>query len=285
MLIGADVKIFAVIGCPVEHSLSPIMYNTVFAELGMRCVYVAYKVEKHYLSDAIKGIKALGIKGLSVTIPHKSSVMQFLDKVDEEAKIIGAVNVVVAEEGQLVGYNTDGAGFIESFKNETGTPVADKVYVIIGAGGAARAIGVCLGLRGAKKIFVANRTVEQGQILADNIMETTGCVARGIPLTRDSLRKSIEEADVLVNATSVGMHPGNDEIPLDDSVFRRGLIVCDVVFNRTTELLQRALAHECLVMNGIGMLIEQGALAFELWTGVKPPKEVMRNVLQKVMTG
>ncbi|MGI5912898.1 MAG: shikimate dehydrogenase [Syntrophomonadaceae bacterium] len=279
-MITTKTRACVVIGNPVEHSLSPQIHNAAFNALSLDYIYVASAVKN--LKEALHGIKALGYIGASVTIPHKEATLQIVDKVDEEAAAIGAINCVVVKNEELIGYNTDGRGWIKSFINGTKTTVENKTFVVIGAGGAARAIIVSLANSGVKKIIIANRTIERGVALAKHATKVSGTPVSAIDLTDESLQKALEEADVVVNGTSVGMHPNIDHVPFNTKLLKKNHIVCDAIFNPTpTRLLREAQQIGCTTLSGVGMLIEQGAIAFELWTGHQAPKYVMYNALKR----
>ncbi len=278
-------RVFALIGHPVAHSVSPLMHNEAFGELGLNCCYLAFDVKVDDLAAAVKAIRALGLGGANITIPHKEGVLPYLDEVEEQAGLIGAVNTVVNREGRLIGYNTDAPGFLESLRADAGFDPAGSRVVILGAGGAARAVAYALALGGVESLGIFNRNPSRAEALARDISRSAACELETGDLQGIALRRALARADLLVNATSAGMHPHTDEVPLPDpAALRPGLIVYDLVYNpRKTRLLLEAEARGCRVFNGIGMLVYQGALAFELWTGRKAPVAVMRVAAEKAL--
>ncbi|MGB4503758.1 MAG: shikimate dehydrogenase [Syntrophaceticus sp.] len=284
MIINGSTKVFALFGDPVTHSLSPIMQNTAFKMLKLDSVYVPFLVHKDGLAEAVKAVHVLNLGGVNLTIPHKENVLSYLDEVDEESRIIGAVNTVVNRDGYLYGYNTDAPGFIVSLKSAGFEPKGKKV-VIMGAGGAARAVAVALALQGASRIHICNRTKRRGELLAQDLCRAGAAV--DVSDYGVSCSKALQKADLLVNATPVGMYPNHKEKPI---IMREqlhpGLLVCDLVYNPPrTRLLEEAAAAGCVVLNGVGMLAYQGALAFQLWTGRKAPVDVMQRVVLDALQG
>jgi shikimate dehydrogenase len=272
--ITSNTKLYALIGDPVEHSLSPLMQNAAFNAAGLDAVYIALKVEKKHLKEAVEGFRAIELPGFNVTIPHKIRIIKYLDEVNDHAAAIGAVNTVLNDEGRLIGYNTDGVGAIEALRGEGVNPERKSV-TILGAGGAARAVAFSLANM-ASRIILLNRTGLKAIKLAKELSKTTGTHAEGKPLNHINLKKAIECSEILVNATSVGMHPNIGESLADASIMRSGLVVFDVVYNPVnTRLLQEAQKAGAKIVSGLMMLVHQGALAFKLWTGREAPIEVM----------
>lgn len=275
-------KLFGLLGHPVGHSMSPIMHNDQFAFLGLDCYYHAFDVHPEKLENAVKGIKALGIYGFNVTIPHKVEIMKYLDEIDEEALQIGAVNTVVNRDGKLFGYNTDGKGFAVSLQTAAGADFLDKKMLIVGAGGAARGIFVTLARMGANAIDIANRTVEKAE----------GLIA-GNPYPIQSGAKSIKEAEenlaeyqIIINTTSVGMSPKIDELPLQLTNMKPGTILSDIIYNPLeTKWLKEGKIVGAVTQNGVGMFVGQGALAFEMWTKEKPDYNRMEQIVMKQLGG
>lgn len=256
---------YGIMGSPVAHSLSPAMHNRAFAELNLNKVYVPFEVTE--VEAALRGFKALGVRGVSVTIPHKQAVMPFLDSVDPVATAIGAVNTLVIDADHIHGLNTDWLGATRALTQAMALP--GRRVLLLGAGGSARAIGFGLKEMGAE-LILASRTPERGQQLAEDL----GCEWHDL---RDLAAIS---ADALVNATSVGMSPEIERLPapvLDLSGFR---VVMDIVYSPLeTRLLREAAQAGCLVINGLEMLLFQGAAQFEIWTGQEAPLEAMRKEL------
>ncbi len=267
MTINQDTDLYGVIGYPLGHSLSPIMHNAAFSAKGLNAVYLAF--ETKHIEDALKGMRALGIKGMSVTLPHKSSVISLLDRVDRLAERIGAVNTVVSDKGRLVGHNTDGLGALKALKQKT--EVSGKTCLIIGAGGAARAIGYVLKEQGADLTFT-NRSHGRGQDLADSLE------CPFIPLDK----AEDVQADLLIQTTSVGMHPHDGECLLSPNAMKPGTVVMDIVYNPIeTKLLSIAKTRGCVTINGLSMFIHQGVEQFRLWTGLDAPVKAMASAVEQ----
>ena len=283
--ITSTTKLYALIGDPVEHSLSPLMQNVAFQSLGLNCVYLALRVDSKELGQAIAGMKSLRIPGFNVTVPHKVSIMRYLDEVDPQAADIGAVNTVVNRGGELVGYNTDGAGALAALREEIADPAGKKV-VLLGAGGAARALVFYLAPI-VRSLVIANRTESAAINLAEALhKQFKNASIRGAKLTGEALRDELRDADILVNATSVGMHPNVDETLVDRDFLHSKMVVFDIVYNPLeTRLLREAKAAKARAINGLKMLVYQGALSFEIWTGRKPPVDVMLKALTKAIEG
>jgi len=280
--ISGRTKICGIIGNPIEHTMSPVMHNAAFKNKGVDYVYLAFRVKKEELGKAIEGMRALNIRGLNVTIPHKVAVIQSLDELDPLADKIGAINTIVNNDGVLKGYNTDATGFLRALR-ERGIEPKGKSVVILGAGGASRAISFILAERGSS-LVILNRTWDKAKICTDRISETFQREATALKLDRENLAAALSKADILVNATSVGMSPNIDETPVTSDLLRPNLVVYDIVNNPIKTRLQReAEAAGATVISGLDMLVWQGALAFEKWTGLKAPIGVMREKVIKVL--
>lgn len=267
MIIDQNTNLYGVLGKPIGHSLSPIMHNAAFSTTGINAVYLAFETEDP--EGALKGASALGIKGMSVTIPFKSEVIPYLDKVDPIARKIGAVNTVINNGGRLEGYNTDALGALRALEEKT--EVAGRSCIILGAGGAARAIGFVLKEKDVK-ISVVNRSLERGEELA----RLLGC-------SYVSLDK-IEEVDanILVQTTPVGMYPHIDQCPVPEHILKEGMVVMDIIYNPLeTKLLRMATAKGCVTISGLSMFIHQAAEQFRLWTGLAPPFGAMTRAVEK----
>jgi shikimate dehydrogenase len=276
MEISGKTKVCAIIGDPVEHSLSPIMHNAAFKELGLNLVYVAFTVTTRELQTAVLGARSLGLRGLNVTMPHKNTVMNYLDDVDATAKSIGAVNTILSNNGRLIGYNTDGNGAMIALQ-ENGVYPEEKKMVILGAGGAAKAIAY-QAAQDVDELVILNRTPEKTKKLAEMLQKSFGKKVKGAALSSEVLKEELETADILVNATALGMHPDVNSSPVPPSLLRHDLCVMDIVYNPLeTRLLNDAKAAGAKVVSGIEMLIYQGAVAFEIWTNCPAPVEVMKK--------
>ena len=235
MRISGKTKVCAIIGDPVEHSLSPVMHNAAFKELGLNLVYMAFTVTTKELKDAILGARRLGLRGLNVTMPHKNAVMNYLDEVDATAKAIGAVNTILSNQGTLIGYNTDGNGAMIALQ-ENGVYPKEKKLVLLGAGGAAKAIAYHAA-QDVDELVILNRTPEKAKKLADVLRKSFGNKIKSGRLTSDVLKDELETADILVNATSVGMHPNVNSSPVPSSLLRRDLCVMDIIYNPLETML------------------------------------------------
>jgi shikimate dehydrogenase len=252
------------------------MQNAAFRELGLDCVYVAYRVSREHLSGAVQGMRSMGIAGLNVTIPHKVAIMSLLDEVDGLAKDIGAVNTLVNRNGRLIGYNTDASGFRQSL---AGIDLEGTKAVIIGAGGAARSAAFVLA-RERAELTILNRHLEKAQQLASQVGSLDGEKPVALALNEENLASTVKDARLLVNTTNVGMSPGNDQTPVSERLLRPGMIVFDIIYNPPeTRLLVEAEKRGAAVINGIEMLVQQGASSFELWTGRKAPVDMMRKTV------
>jgi shikimate dehydrogenase len=271
--ISGKTKITGLLGYPVEHSLSPVMHNAAFEALGLDYCYVAFPVHPDCLKDAVAAIKALNLAGVNVTIPHKEKVIPFLDEIDKEASIIGAVNTIVNSNGRLKGFNTDGRGFMQ-FLFECGISVEGKEVLIVGAGGASRALSYYLG-KEAKKVCLYDIEKKKAEQLIEGLKNTLSTIS-----TVDNITK-IDNFNIIINATPLGLKE-EDPLPLDTTLLRPEQIVCDLIY-KNTRLLKEAAKKGCVVLHGLGMLLWQGVFAFELWTGVTPPVDIMRDTLYKSM--
>jgi len=286
LAVSGTTRVCGLFGYPVEHSFSPIMQNAAFSFLGLDYIYVPYCVAPAGLESATKAIVSLEMVGVNVTIPHKEKICRYLDQIAPEAKIAGAVNTVVNNKGKLYGYNTDGAGFLRSLKEEAGFLPAGKNVLIIGAGGAARSIAVELAMLGARLITIINRKPERAIAIMRLLTEQTSIKQVKITQTGEEVKKSVQEADLIVQATPLGMYPNEDVcINFPFEYIQPDQVICDLVYNPpVTKFMKNArIAGGVKVINGIGMLLYQGVLAFEYWTGVQAPVEIMRKSLLELL--
>ena len=275
-----------IIGDPIGHSLSPIMHNRSFKKLGLGYVYVPFRVRSGDLKKAVEGIRGMGVRGLNVTIPHKVAVMQFLDRIDPLAEEIGAINTIVNDGGILTGYNTDATGFLQTLRDNGVQPSGKKV-VLLGAGGAARAIGNVLAQENARlTIFNRLQQLSWAEDIAYRLARCYGADVKGVELSRENLQKALPDAEILVNATSVGMHPADDQTPVNADLLHAHLTVFDIVYNPSpTRLLKEAGLAGAKTIGGVEMLVSQGAISFEKWTGHAAPVDIMlRSVLSGLHT-
>ncbi|WP_054949124.1 shikimate dehydrogenase [Numidum massiliense] len=270
----AHTQLLAVIGHPIAHSKSPQMHQAALNAQQLPLTYLAFDVWPEELQEAVSGLRALRVRGWNVTIPHKVAIIPFLDAIDEDAREIGAVNTVVNDGGRLIGYNTDGAGYLASLREETGITLREQRVLILGAGGAARAIAYVLARAGVPHIVVANRTASRARELASFVAQWTETSA----LALEEVAACTSDRTLIVNTTSVGMAPHTDATPLDPRLIPAGSVVSDLIYNPAkTLLLQEAEKRGCTIHNGLGMFIRQGALAYEKWTGKPAPLDVMRS--------
>jgi shikimate dehydrogenase len=282
MKISGKTKVCGLIGNPVEHSSSPILHNTAFQHLGLDFIYLVFTVTKESLADALSGMRSLGIKGLNVTMPHKVDVIRYLDELDETARSIGSVNTILNQKGKLIGYTSDGIGALKALKYHGADPSGKKV-VVLGAGGASRSVSFTLAQE-AGELVILNRTLMKAQKLVDDLSSHQGRrpKVRADKLNSKNVSKELKDADILVNATSVGMRPQESLSPIDPSLLRSDLVVFDMVYEPLeTKLLAEAKRKGATTMDGLSMLVFQGAVSFEIWTGVKAPIEVMMNAVME----
>ncbi len=273
-------EITAVFGKPVAENPTQVMVEAAYRHHGLSWRYLTLEVDPADLEDAVRGARALGFAGFNCTIPHKVAVIPFLDEIAESARLMGAVNCVVRRGKKLVGENTDGKGFLKSLR-EVMDPKGKSV-LLFGAGGAARAIGVELALAGAARITVANRGKERGRELAELLGERARVKADYAPW--DGLFKVPADSDVVINATSIGLFPDVDaKLPLDVQTLLPRMVVADVIPNPPrTGLVRAATEKGCRVIDGLGMLVNQGVIGVKYWTGVEPDASVMRAALEEV---
>ncbi|MFQ6085493.1 MAG: shikimate dehydrogenase [Candidatus Bathyarchaeia archaeon] len=276
--VSSETKLCGVIGDPIEHSLSPVMHNAAFEALNLDYVYLAFRVKKEDLRKSIDGIRGMNFVGVNVTIPHKVNVLPLLDWLDPVAEAIGAVNTIHNQDGELLGYNTDGVGALKALKGRAA--LRRKRIVILGAGGAARALAFYLA-KECDEITILNRTGDRAASLAKDLTNRKlGAVVLGLPLNQENLRQSLATADILINATSVGMFPRINDTLVPSQFLSPSLVTFDIVYNPPkTKLLSDAEAKGATAISGVEMFVNQGALSFEIWTGKEAPTEIMRKVV------
>lgn len=280
-VVDVDTKLVGLLGNPLGHSLSPAMHNKAFQTLGLNYVYLPIEVTVEDLPTVAAGIARMNFAGYNVTIPHKIRIMSCLDTVDPLARAIGAVNTVVIENGRTTGYNTDGEGFVRSLEAASGIAVGETRHFILGCGGAARAIAMTLAYKGAPKIYLCNRTEQSARELAAEINAKVSPCCQVVPRDPARMAPAVQQTDVLINTTSIGMHPAQDELPIDRELIPRRAIVNDIVYNPArTKLLQVAEAKGCRIVPGLGMLVYQGVAGFRKWTGAEAPVDVMFDVVE-----
>ena len=269
IIMDTGTLLYGLIGDPVSHSLGPLIHNRAFAEIGHNGVYLAFRVTD--LPAAVDGVRAMGIRGVSVTIPHKVAVMDLLDTVDPAARAIGAVNTLVNRNGRIEGFNTDGAGAVAALAEKTA--IRGKTVWMIGAGGAARAVGFGVGAEGGR-LTVVNRSRQKGERLAAEL-------DAGFRPLADIRRL---DCDILINATAVGMTPDTGGIPVAPEAIAPGTVVMDIVYNPiNTRLLDTARAKGCTIVDGAAMFVHQAAAQFQLWTGRTAPIDVMDRTVRAAL--
>jgi shikimate dehydrogenase len=281
MSIDASYQVCALLGFPARHSMGPAIHNAAFAALGLPLVYVAHDVAVADLAAAIAGVRALGYRGLSITMPHKVAALDLVDEVDATARAIGCINTVVNQDGRLVGYNSDGQGALDAL-GRAGIATAGRRVLVLGSGGAARAVAMTVALRGQPAALeILGVVADELARLVQDVRERTGVAARLQRLDDASLPAALARADVLLQCTPVGMAPATDRSLVPSHLLRPDLAVFDAVYNpRRTLLLTQAAARGCPVIEGMEMFLGQAMVQFALWTGRPAPAEVMRRVIE-----
>ncbi|MBN1962162.1 MAG: shikimate dehydrogenase [Deltaproteobacteria bacterium] len=273
-------RICALFGHPVGHSLSPAIHNAAFAALGIPLVYVAHDIAPGQIKEGIAAIRTLNYRGLSVTIPHKVCALSCMDEVDPTANAIGCINTVVNDNGRLRGYNSDGRGALNALREAGADPKGQRV-LMLGSGGGARAISMTLALE-ARPQNLSILSIDDTELtkLTNDITQRSGLKVDGLTLNDHNLKYAINQSDILLHCTPVGQSPNQSQSLVPTSLLRNDLAVFDIVYNpRRTQLLQQAAAAGCRIIEGVEMFLGQALVQFELWTGKKPPVEVMRQVL------
>lgn len=282
MKVSGTTQIFGIMGSPVEHSLSPVMHNAAFEAMGIHAVYLPFSVRPEDLGKATLSLRALNVNGVNVTLPHKGAVIEFLDELDQSAKMVGAVNTIVHRNRKLYGYNTDGYGFLLSLRKDGHFDPAGKRVVLLGAGGAASAVAMALAEAGVRRLVIANRDKSRAEVLTKRIHKHFE--REILPVALDESRALywlIRESDLLINATSMGLRAA-DRINLNPNALHPKLMVYDLIY-RETQLLKQAKRKGLKTLDGLGMLVSQGARSFELFTGKRAPFRVMRNAAEQAL--
>lgn len=275
-----DTQVFGIFGWPVRHTLSPQMQHAAFLAAGLQAAYLPFEVHPAQLQKAVASIRALGIKGVNVTLPHKEAVLSFLDEIDPEAEKIGAVNTIKNDAGRLIGYNTDGKGYLASL-SEMGVDPAGKTVILLGAGGAAKGVALALIGAGVREMIIRVRRAEAGAALADHLKTVSGDCDITLAAFDDPKDRALKTAQpvLLINSTPLGMKPG-DPLPFPPSLIKPDWVVSDLIYRPfETALLAAAKEMGAKTAPGLGMLLHQGTLAFEIWTALKPPIQAMRRAL------
>lgn len=282
-MINGKTRITGVFGYPVEHTLSPIIHNAAFEYFGLNYVYLPFLVKPEDIKPALVGMKTLDICGVNLTIPHKETCIPYLDSIDDDARIIGAVNTIKLEKGKLKGYNTDADGFVLSLKNETSfTKPKGKTAFVLGAGGASRAVVYALAKEKVRRIIVANRTSDRAKKLVHEMSKRFPlCKIEAIGIDEKSIEGYLRESNLLVNATSVGLKYG-DGMLVNANFLHKDLLFYDLVYSPFgTKLFVEARKRKLEAIDGLGMLIYQAILSFQIWTGKKPPVKIIWNAVMR----
>ena len=279
MSVDGKTRLYGLIGNPVEHTISPQIHNSLAEALNINLVYVPIHVLEEDLGAAVKGLKTLGFGGFNITIPYKEKVMEYLDDIDPTAKAYDAVNTVLIKNGRLIGYNTDADGFYRAFTESFGCEVVGLNVLIIGAGGAANSIAYILANKGAQSITIANRTLENAQKVCERIKSTYKNNLKAVVLNDDM---DVSSYDVIINTSSVGMHPKTEDTVIKNAEFNKNHKVIDIIYNPTeTDLLKRARKSGASAINGFGMLYYQAVIAFETWNSISIPKDIEKKIYDK----
>ncbi|MFO7904268.1 MAG: shikimate dehydrogenase [Planctomycetota bacterium] len=280
--IDAKTNVCAVLGHPVGHSLSPEMHNSAFDALNLPFVYVAHDVMPGNVLPAMEGVRAMGYRGLSITIPHKVTALECADEVDETARVIGCINTIVNDNGRLLGSNSDGLGALGALREAGADPEGSRALVL-GSGGAARAIAVTISRKAPpESIALLGIDDEEVELLARDLKEKGQSHVTAGKLTADTLRAELEMADILLHCSPVGMHPHEDQSVVPAELLGEGLAVFDAVYNpRRTKLIQDAENAGCKTILGLEMFLGQAFAQFELWTGETAPRRVMRKIVEE----
>lgn len=273
MDITGSTKLTGLFGYPVSHTISPGMHNAAFEHLRLDIVYLPFSIEPKNIGNAIKSLVPLGFIGINVTVPYKQIVMKYLDEIAPSAKMIGAVNTILVKGDKLIGYNTDGTGFVRSLQEDRNYELKGKTMFLLGAGGAGRAVAVQSALSGIENIFICDKMQSRVEDLVKSVPGN-----KAIPVSgRDDIKDAVKDSDIIVNATPIGLR-ADDPISIPVKFIPRGRLVYDVIYNPSkTKLLKQV--KGCETTNGLGMLLYQGANAFSIWTGKEAPVEVMRKAI------
>lgn len=275
-------KLYGVIGNPISHSLSPHMHNHWYSHYGLNHHYHAFHVKKDDLPETLQAFKTLDIQGFNITIPHKVAVLPYLDELDDEARMLGAVNTVVNKDGKLIGYNTDGLGFQRSLLDKIPAEHPISKVLIIGGGGAARAIGLTLAKHTSEQVDYTNRTFSK----AESISLETRKYKPSSALSKNDAEQQLGNYSLIINCTPMGMNPKEDPVPLELKEINSGTVCADIIYKPLfTPWLEQAKKKRCRIINGLPMLIYQGALAFEHWLGFFPVTAGVEAKLSKILEG
>lgn len=281
-MITGKTNICGLVGSPIDHSVSPRIHNAAFKRLNLDFVYIPFRVQKDDLKQAVRGLKVLDVRGFNVTMPHKINVIQYLDELDPLAEKIGAVNTVINNDGKLKGFNTDGIGYLKSLEQHD-INVKGKQILLLGAGGAGRAIAFILVQNGAL-LTIINRTKSKAQKISHDLLQMFGREPRVLDLTRENFAEMLKSTDILVNATNIGMDPNVDLTLVGRDLLKPDILVSDIVYSPIkTKLLRDAETIGAKTVSGIDMVVWQAALAFKMWTGYPPPVDIMRKEVDSIL--
>ncbi|MDW7668126.1 MAG: shikimate dehydrogenase [Bacillota bacterium] len=284
-MINTKTELLGLLGNPLEHSFSPVMHNKSYEKNNLNYLYLPLEIEEGSIKDVLMGIKHMKFIGFNVTIPYKLKIMEFLDEIDPLAKKIGSVNTVKITNGKLIGFNTDGTGFVKSLERDSKIDVNENKFLLLGAGGASRSIAMTLADKGAEQIFIANRTVKKAKELSEEINNKVRRCCSYVDINNtENMKKTSNTVDIIINTTSLGMYPNIEGCPLDINLLLKKHLVTDIVYNPVkTKLLREAENKGCRIQSGLGMLINQAAEAFEIWTEKKAPIKDMKDVINDIM--
>lgn len=279
MRINPNTQYLGLFGNPVAHSLSPLLHNYILQKMGCNYIYLPFAVPRERLKDAVNAIRSLNFRGVNVTIPHKEAVIPFLDDISPEAAACGAVNVICNENGRLQGYNTDGAGFIASLQ-ETEVALQGRA-LFIGAGGAARSLAVSLAAQGISQLDFIDIDLPRAQALVSSQVWPADIVTRAYPMSEEKFTELASLSNIIINCTPVGMYPDTDKSPVATlDMLQPETVVCDIIYNPlNTSFLAMGQTQGLKTINGLSMFVHQAALSLEIWLGIKPPLQPMKEVL------
>jgi len=278
MKIKGTTKITGIFGYPVSHSLSPVFQNAAFDSLSLDFVYIPFEVKPAFIKEAIEAIRFLNFRGINLTIPHKKDGYYLVDELDEEAKHLKVVNTIKNEDGKLIGYITDGSGFVRSIKEDGKVELKNKNVYLLGAGGAGWAISGAIVKEKIRKLLITNRTMEKAIAIKNHLKENFNFTSVELIDFENRNGINFQDIDIIINTTSVGMEEG-DIVLIKEEKIKKNIFIYDIIYNRKTELIKTAEKLNLPHLNGLSMLVYQGAISFEIWTGKKAPIDIMKNSL------
>jgi len=278
MKIKGTTKITGVFGYPVSHSLSPVFQNAAFDSLSLDFVYIPFEVKPVFIKEAIEAIRFLNFRGINLTIPHKKDGYYLVDELDEEAKQLKVVNTIKNEDGKLIGYITDGSGFVRSIKEDGKVELKNKNVYLLGAGGAGWAISGAIVKEKIRKLLITNRTMEKAIAIKNHLKENFNFTSVELIDFENRNGINFQDIDIIINTTSVGMEEG-DIVLIKEEKIKKNIFIYDIIYNRKTELIKTAEKLNLPHLDGLSMLVYQGAISFEIWTGKKAPIDIMKNSL------